>query len=261
MSYPAQAEPLALSSVPPLLLKAKPGLDPNRVVIGLIDTPIQAQAPELKDFLLPGLQLQGEVKPPTQYPTHGTSMAETILRGIAVTPQSPEGTTARILPVDVYGDQENTTTFDVANGIYSAVREGATLINLSLGSDADSSWLHQIIKQAQQQGMVLVAAAGNEPSGQPYYPAAYPEVIAATAGDKKGRIAPYANRGSFVDVVAPGGNIVHFNNQAYLISGTSASSAYVTGVAAGLASGAGKPPSEVEAEVRSTLAVKLPGKP
>ena len=44
----------------------------------------------------------------------------------------------------------------------------------------------------------------DEPSTIPVYPAAYPDVVAVTAGDKKGNIAPYANRGSFVDVVAPG---------------------------------------------------------
>jgi hypothetical protein len=188
-------------------------------------------------------------------------MAETILRGIALAPQPAEGSSTRILPVDVYGSNENTTTFDVANGIYAAVENGATLINLSLGGDGESPMLRRIIQEAKQQGVLLVAAAGNEPSTIPTYPAAYPEVLAATAGDKKGNVAPYANHGSFVDVVAPGASIVYFNNQAYLVSGTSASTAYVSGVAAGLASSTRKSLAEIETELRNTLAVKSPAKP
>jgi hypothetical protein len=258
---PTRTEALSFSSPLPLNLKAKPGADPNRLVIGLIDTPVQAQEPRIKDFLLSGISVVGETVPSTKFLSHGTSMAETILRGIALAPQPAEGSSTRILPVDVYGSNENTTTFDVANGIYAAVENGATLINLSLGGDGESPMLRRIIQEAKQQGVLLVAAAGNEPSTIPTYPAAYPEVLAATAGDKKGNVAPYANHGSFVDVVAPGASIVYFNNQAYLVSGTSASTAYVSGVAAGLASSTRKSLAEIETELRNTLAVKSPAKP
>ena len=86
-----------------------------------------------------------------------------------------------------------------------------------------------------------------------------------TAGDKKGNIAAYANRGDFVDAVAPGTSIINFADQSYLVSGTSASTAYVSGLAAGLASGSFKPMSEIEAQVRRGMAitppVKTPPKP
>ena len=148
---------------------------------------------------------------------------------MTVTPDKIDGTTTRILPVNVYASGESTTTFDVANGINLAIQNNATLINLSLGGDGDSALLHQLIQQAHDKGIVFIAAAGNEPTTALTYPAAYPEVVAATAGDKRGNIASYANRGDFVDVIAPGSSIVVYNNQSYLVSGTSASTAYITG--------------------------------
>ena len=75
-------------------------------------------------------------------------MAETILRGIEFVPQSDDTSNIRILPVDVYGPNPETTTFDVARGIYAAVNSGATVINLSMGGDADSPFLADVIQQA-----------------------------------------------------------------------------------------------------------------
>jgi thermitase len=89
----------------------------------------------------------------------------------------------------------------------------------------------------------------------PTYPAAYPEVIAVTAGDRTGQIASYANRGDFVDLVAPGSSIVYFNGRPYYVTGTSAATAYATGLAAGLADGKKRTPAEIQAALQSLLGV------
>jgi hypothetical protein len=256
VSPPTRTDPLSVSSNLPLSIRANPNPDPNRLVIGLIDTAIQPQTAALKDFLLPSISVVEQSASPTDGPTHATSMAETILRGMSLASPTTDATTTRILPVNVYSSGESTTTFDVANGINAAIQNNATLINLSLGGDGDSTLLHQVIQQAHDQGIVFVAAAGNTPTTSATYPAAYPEVMAATSGDKKGNIASYANRGSFIDVVAPGSSIVVFDNQSYLVSGTSASTAYITGATASAASGAGKPVSQIEAQVRKSYALK-----
>jgi len=258
---PTRVEALELSSAGPPAIKAKPAGDGSRIVIGLIDTPVQPQGSGLTDFLLPAVRVAGEADPGSTVPTHGTSMAETILQSLELAVKSSDGTTARILPVDVYGPNSTTTTFDVAAGISMAVGAGANPINLSLGSEGDSPFLHTVIEQAHQQGVVFLAAAGNEATAAPTYPAAYPEVIAVTAGDRRGNIAPYANYGSFVDVVAPGTSIVRFAGDTYLVSGTSASTAYVSGIAAGLASESGKPVQDVESKIRQALGVSTPAKP
>jgi len=158
----------------------------------------------------------------------------------------------RILPVDVYGNSPSTSTFDVAMGIYKAVNNGAQIINLSLGSDGSSPFLAQMIQSSHDQGVLFFAAAGNEPVATPTYPAAYPEVIAVTAGTRQGVIAPYANYGSFVDVIAPGQAIVNFNGQSWLVTGTSASTAYASGAAAALLEKDGKlSAAQIEAQIRA----------
>ena len=92
----------------------------------------------------------------------------------------------RILPIDVYGSNPATTTFDVGRGIYAAAEAGPTVINLSLGTDSNSPFLYRLIQDVSNQGVLVVAAAGNQPVTTPVYPAAYPEVLAVTASDRAG---------------------------------------------------------------------------
>jgi thermitase len=127
----------------------------------------------------------------------------------------------------------------VANGAVTAVNNGANILNMSLGSTSDSPFLQNVINQITQQGIPVFAAAGNQPVTTPTYPAAYPGVIAVTASDQSGQIASYANRGSFVKMIAPGDNVVPFDGQNYLVEGTSTATAIASGMAAGLADSAG----------------------
>ena len=220
------------SSTAPNALQLKPPGDSGRVIVGLIDTAVQPLGGNLDAFLLQQLSVAGQANLDTSSPLHGTSMAETILRSLeGVTKGS---TSVQILPVDVYGSGVETTTWNVANGITQAVNNGATVINLSLGGTTGSSMLQDLIAQVSDRGIPIFAAAGNEPVTTPFYPAAYPTVIAVTGGDQNG-ISSYANRGSFVDVVAPDAAIVTFDNRQYYVVGTSAASAFTAGVAAGLA--------------------------
>ena len=136
-------------------------------------------------------------------------------------------------------------------------RRGRFLIGDILGSPGDSPALHNLIQQASAKGIVFFGAAGNQPVTTPVYPAAYPEVIAVTAGDHTGQIADYANRGSFVDIMAPGTSVVPFNGQSYVISGTSTATAYASGIAAGLADANQNCPPGVISTMRSRLGVKL----
>jgi hypothetical protein len=56
-------------------------------------------------------------------------------------------------------------------------------------------------------GILFVAAAGNEDSQRRVFPAALPSVIAVTALAASGRKASYSNYGSWVDIAAPGGEV------------------------------------------------------
>src|SRR5258706_3755033 len=237
-------------------LKPTASRDWGQVVVGLIDTPVQQKGTGIEDFFLPGISVAGDVKAHDGQPTHGTSMSETVLRGLSLASKEKQSN-VRILPVDVYGNNPTTSTFDVSMGIYQAVNKGARIINLSLGSDGDTAFLHRVIQNSHDQGILFFAAAGNEPVATPTYPAAYPEVVAVTAGNSKGVIAPYANFGNFVDVIAPGSSIVNFQGQSWLVMGTSASTAYASGAAAALMDGCNTPSvAQVEAQIRANLALK-----
>lgn len=239
----------------PLSLIPKASPNGQYTVVGLIDSAVQPKDGTFAEFLLPGVSVN-ETAAGTEGPSHGTSMAETILRGLSASSEE-KSTTVRLLPVDVFGaNGEQTTTFDIANGVYKAVNGGAMIVNMSMGGDGDSSFLYRTIKSAHDQGVVFIAAAGNEPVTTPTYPAAYPEVIAVTASDRTGNLASYANRGSFVDAIAPGGGLVTYKGQQYYVVGTSTSTAYASGLAAAIAERSKQNGASVEAAVRKALGPK-----
>jgi hypothetical protein len=120
----------------------------------------------------------------------------------------------------------------VALGIQAAVDNGATVLNLSLGGAGDSSVLDSVIQQAIALGIPVFAAAGNDSSSQATYPAAVTGVIAVTA-TQGSELASYANYGSYVEIALSGTSIFYLNGTAYLVQGTSVSTAYATGAAAG----------------------------
>jgi hypothetical protein len=221
---------LANAPLGPVSLTLNPPGDSGKVIVGLIDTPVQALDGSLDQFLLKQLSAVDDTSVDDTDPTHGTAMAETILRALASV--SGGATSAQILPVNVYGSGETTTSWDVAVGIQLAVDNGATVLNLSLAGAGDSSILDSVIQQALAAGIPVFAAAGNQPVNTPMFPAADSGVIAVTA-TQGGQLASYADYGSFVDLALPGTSVIFLGNQAYVVQGTSVSTAFASGVAAG----------------------------
>ncbi|HXW51854.1 MAG TPA: S8 family serine peptidase [Candidatus Acidoferrales bacterium] len=122
---------------------------------------------------------------------------------------------ARVFP---YGNNTGAATIDIAAGINWAVENGASVINLSLGgATPDPVYEEPAVAQAISDGVVVVAAAGNDGTDTIDYPAADPGVIAvgasANCNDTKNEpgtgnecVASYSNYGSQLSVVAPGGD-------------------------------------------------------
>ncbi len=247
-------DPIRLStsgSALPLQLQLNPPPDSGRIIVGLIDTAYQQLCGDLNSFVLKPISVAGDAQPAGDSPTHATAMAETILRGVLAATKS---TSVQIQPVDVYGPNATTTAFDVGSGIVQAVNSGANIINLSLGGQGDSQFLQSLIQAVHNRGIPIFAAAGNQPVTTPFYPAADPGVIAVTAVEQ-GQFAPYANRGSFVAAGAPGSEVFCYSGQSYIETGTSTSSAYTSGMAAGLADMTKTSPSDVVPIVESRLPV------
>src|SRR5262249_18372892 len=112
------------------------------------------------------------------------------------------------------------------------------------------------------------AAAGNDGSSQPFYPAAYPEVnsVAALAPSNNGPVsaangtlASYSNYGPTVDMAALGTGIVPWGSGAYLISGTSTATAYLAGTAAAIAAKQHIPPYNAAQAMSSSSAFHYSG--
>jgi len=230
---PVTPQKVAGSTAAPIALTLNPPGDSGRVIVGLIDTPVQSLGSELDKFLLPSVSITGDTVAGSADPTHATGMAETILRAMAAQGGS---TSAQILPVDVYGNGETATTWNVALGVQAAVNGGATVLNLSLGGANDSTILADVIQQAIAKGIVVFAAAGNQPVSTPTYPAADSGVI-AVAATQGNQLAAYSNYGSFVSLALPGTSVVTIGNSSWVVQGTSPATAYATGVAAGTKSG------------------------
>jgi hypothetical protein len=229
---PVTPQLLANAPVGPVSLTLDPATtgDPCNPVVGLIDTQVQSLGSQLDPFMLKPISVAGDAAANTSTITHGTAMAETILR--AVSQAAGGNSSVRILSVNVYGTGETTTSWSVALGIQAAVDNGATMLNLSLGGPSDSAVLDSVIQQAIAAGIPVYAAAGNQPVSTPTYPAADTGVIAVTA-TQGGQLAPYADFGSFVSLALPGASVVYLGGQAYIVQGTSPATAYATGVAAG----------------------------
>jgi hypothetical protein len=252
---PVPPRQMANANVAPISLtldNSKAG-DPCNPVIGLIDTHIQSLGSQLDQFVMKPVSLAGDSTPDPNVPTHATSMAETILRAIS---QAGGGSTAvKILPVDVYGGNETSSTWNVAQGVKAAVDGGATVLNMSLSGTTDSPILDDIIRQAQAKGVVIFAAAGNVPVNTPTFPAAVPGVNSVTALSAPGQLAPYANYGSFSSLALPGSSVVQIGGNTFVVQGTSPATAYASGIAAAT-KGINCPPwSQIEAAMQQKFPV------
>lgn len=128
---------------------------------------------------------------------------------------------------------------DIDAGIKVAVDLGATVINMSLGSAADSEDVHAapphraVVRYATSRGCVLVAAAGNSGQRQKFYPAALPEVIAVGSVDAHGRRSRFSTWGPHIALCAPGEGVAGVGRRGYQTSsGTSFAAPFVAGAAA-----------------------------
>lgn len=142
---------------------------------------------------------------------HGTFAASQIVAtagnavgGIGIAPR------VAIMPLRVLGVNGFGFFSDVAEAVDFAVAGGASIVNLSLGGDEESTALRNAIRRATDRGVLVVAAAGNDAddpefAGDVSFPARQPEVVAVGATNFAGGRASYSNTGTGLDLVAPAG--------------------------------------------------------
>ncbi len=163
---------------------------------------------------------------------HGTGMAVLIAGSGSTYEGLAPG--AKILPVRVitgsgFGDADN-----VAAGIEYAISQHVQVISMSLYVSPPDATLAKAVKDAENAGIVVVAASGNQSSTSVDYPAAYPGVVAVAAVDKAGTIASFSNSGPQVTIAAPGVDVPTEDETGATgtADGTSASTAYASATVA-----------------------------
>ncbi len=210
------------------------------VVIAVIDSGVQLDHPDLQGKLVAGYDFVQNDSDPGDPVGHGTHVAGTAAaatnNGAGVAGTCPE---CRVMPVRVISATGSGFVSDIAEGIVYAADRGAKVINLSLGGAA-SSTLKSAVDYAWGKGAFLACAAGNSgtSSTADAYPGAYDNCFAVAATNSADGRASYSNYGVWVEVGAPGDQILStYKGSTYsLLSGTSMAAPHVAGLAGLLAS-------------------------
>jgi subtilisin family serine protease len=184
-------------------LAATPG-NPN-YVIGVVDTGADVGHPDLRDKVV---CTNGDVVDTVGHGTFVSALAAGgVDDGVGV---AGTGGASRLAIVrdDLFTDDS------LAAGIRLATDQGARVINLSFGGPAPSRPLADAVEYAARRGVLLVAAAGNEASNAPSYPAIYLQPpssngarslgLSVGASDQYGGRAWFSNFGDWVSLAAPG---------------------------------------------------------
>lgn len=142
---------------------------------------------------------------------------------------------ARILPFRAYRDN-TALTAATARSIMAAARQGAQVIDVTVGFPRPSDDLRTAVEYAAHRDALVVAGAGDTggAGNAETYPAAYPKVLSVTATDKKGAIWPDSHHGRHVDLAAPGVDILTTakNRDYWTGSGTGFAASWVAASAA-----------------------------
>lgn len=129
---------------------------------------------------------------------------------------------------------------DTVRGEVSEQEQATIPVNMSLGGHTISTFAVEALNYALSKGVLPIVANGNEGQFLPFYPAACPGVLSVGASGTDDKRAVFSNVGSWLNVVAPGQDIIslqHSNERGYLyMSGTSMAAPFVTGMIAYLLS-------------------------
>ncbi|GGF20444.1 subtilisin E [Halobacillus andaensis] len=169
---------------------------------------------------------------------HGTHVAGTVAgvdNDLGVLGVAPE---TDLYAVKVLDGEGSGSYSAIAEGIEWAIDNDMDVINMSLGGSIGSSALEQAVNNADDSGVLVVAAAGNEGSFGPFntigYPAKYDAAMAVGAVDSDNNVASFSSRGNELEVMAPGVDVLSSipENSYDEFNGTSMASPHVAGVAA-----------------------------
>jgi len=215
------------------------------VILAVIDSGVDLDHPEFAGRLTAGWDFYNNDASPDDDNGHGTHVA-----GIAAAAGDNGSGVAgvawnvRIMPIKVLNSAGNGYYSDMIEGIDWAVDHGANVINMSLGGVEPSQPMQTAVTAAYNAGVLIVAAAGNCRTGcfvgskyyvnPTNYPAALDHTLGVAATTSTDVYSSFSNYGFYVDVAAPGSDILStYPDKSYdVMSGTSMATPFVAGLAA-----------------------------
>lgn len=229
--------------------------------IGIIDSSIDQRHNAFSNSSITTQRFVDNDSPPN---AHGTAIASIIAsndpQALGLAPS------AQIYAAEVFDHNEQqgefASTVSLIKALSWLMTQDVSVINISLAGPSNRL-LETALTRVREKGVLAIAAAGNGgPMAQPMYPAAYPEVVAVTATDDRGRAFRLANRGEYVDIAAPGVNIRHAQAGGGFAasSGTSYAVPFVTVAAARLLQSTAEPALMLDALYASARDIGAPGR-
>ena len=221
------------------------------VTIAILDTGVDGTHPDLAGKMVPGWNFYNNNSDTSDVNGHGTTVAGAAAaatnNGIGVA--SVAGG-AKIMPIRVADANATTVASTVAQGIMYAADHGARVVNLSYEGASGIQTVQQAASYLRSKGGVLFVSAGNTGAVDNTPPTDLIMVVGATLEDDSH--ASWSTYGSFVDISAPGHNIITTaRGGAYWYCwGTSLATPIVAGTAALIIS---KRPDFTAADVDATL--------
>ncbi|MRX73739.1 S8 family serine peptidase [Bacillus lacus] len=213
------------------------------VTIAVLDTGCDINHPDLRDRIIGGRNFTSDDKGNPDiyldYNGHGTHVSGTIAaieNETGVTGVAPQ---ANLLILKVLSKNGSGQYDWIIKAIHYAIQQKVDLISMSLGGPNDVKELHDAIKLAIKENILVVCAAGNEGDGKDStdergYPGSYNEVISVGAVDFDRNSSPFTNSNDQIDLVAPGEKITstYLNGKYATLSGTSMATPHVSGALA-----------------------------
>lgn len=222
-------------------------------LVAVIDSGIETTHPELQGAIIRTFNAVGDQTGKAD--AHGTAIAGIIAARGQLTGIAPAAGLLAARAFFPERGQALTTTFILLRAIEWSHANKARVFNLSFAGPKDDL-IHKILIAVHSRGTILIAAAGNAgPAAPAAYPAAYPQVLAVTAVNKTDHLYEKANQGDYIEISAPGVDIlVPVPRAGYdVLSGTSFAAAHVSGlVALMLERNIGLTSEEIRAHLTST---------
>ena len=204
----------------------------SSIVVAVVDSGVDTNHSEFKGKIIKSYDISTGKKSIIGT-SHGTHVAGII--GAAMDKKGVVGTAPNIslMPINIFKGSE-ASVFNFIQGIQYAVDNGVDIINLSLYTSYYSATMDTAIQYAHSKGVLVVSAVGNDGKIMTAYPAALENVIAVSATNQDDSFAKFSNRGEYVDISAPGTDIISTDTDGMYstMTGTSMATPFISGVSA-----------------------------